>query len=393
MSEGSSGAAPDADHADNDHADAGRPSASYRDPDALGARLTTWLAAQLPGATDVTVSGAELPSGSGMSSDTVLFEAAWSEDGAAQTAELVARIAPDPTAVPVFPIYDLAGQFRTLQQVAALSDVPVPNVRWLEEDDKAIGSPFFVMDRVRGQVPPDVMPYNFGSWVTELSPADLTQLQDATIGVLVGLHTIAEPETVFAHLDTRSDGQTSALRAHVEGQRSFYEWVVGDGRRSPLIEASFDWLESNWPATEGPAVLSWGDSRIGNMMFDGVRPVAVLDWEMASLAPAEVDVAWCVFLHRFFEDIAHQLELPGLPQFMRRDEVVTSYAELGGCELTDMDWHSTYAALRHAIVMSRVQRRSIHFGDAPEPDDVDDLIMHRASLQAMLDGTYWSDLD
>jgi hypothetical protein len=48
-----------------------------------------------------------------------------------------------------------------------------------------------------------------------------------------------------------------------------------------------------------------------------------------------------------------------------------------------------YAALRHGIVMSQTQRRAIHFGEATMPEDVDDLIMHRATLEAMLAGSYW----
>ena len=47
---------------------------------------------------------------------------------------------------------------------------------------------------------------------------------------------------------------------------------------------------STGPSDEGEAVLSWGDSRIGNMMFDGFDPVAVLDWEMAGVGPRELDV-------------------------------------------------------------------------------------------------------
>ncbi len=42
--------------------------------------------------------------------------------------------------------------------------------------------------------------------------------------------------------------------------------------------------------------------------------------------------------------------------------------------------------------MRRVAERSIFFGEAPGPDDIDDLIMHRSTLRGMLDGSYWSDM-
>jgi hypothetical protein len=43
-----------------------------------------------------------------------------------------------------------------------------------------------------------------------------------------------------------------------------------------------------------------------------------------------------------------------------------------------------YAALRHGIIMSRIQRRAIHFGEATMPEDPNDLITHRAIIEEML---------
>ena len=45
------------------------------------------------------------------------------------------------------------------------------------------------------------------------------------------------------------------------------------------------------------------------------------------------------------------------------------------------------ASIRHAVVMTRVARRSILFGEMEAPADPDDLIMHRATLEQMLEGT------
>ncbi len=56
----------------------------------------------------------------------------------------------------------------------------------------------------------------------------------------------------------------------------------------------------------------------------------------------------------------------------------------------DLTWFIAYAAIRHGVIMRRVTERSILFGEAERPDDIDDLILHRATLEAMLDGSYWS---
>ena len=50
---------------------------------------------------------------------------------------------------------------------------------------------------------------------------------------------------------------------------------------------------------------------------------------------------------------------------------------------------ATSMAMRHGVIMRRVTERAILFGEAVEPPDLDDTIIHRATLRAMLDGTYW----
>src|SRR5688500_17073274 len=127
-------------------------------------------------------------------------------------------------------------------------------------------------------------------------------------------------------------------------------------------------------------------------MYDGFTPVAVLDWEMAGLAPREVDLAWMFYLHRFFEEIAHVYGLPGLPDMFRFDDVVETYTRLTGHEPRNMEWYLVYTALRYAVVSLRTSSRGVHFGDREAPADPDDLIMHRAAMEKMVDGSYWATL-
>ena len=364
----------------------GLPQTSTRDADATRRALEAWLATALPEGAEPAIVAFDAPSTNGMSSETVLFTASWHEAGAVAEHALVARIAPDPANVPVFPAYDLDRQARTMQTVREhCPDVPVPRVLWSEPDAGALGAPFFVMEQVEGVVPPDILPYNFMSWVTEGSPADRRRLQEATVIALARLHSIERPEERFAFLPGAADGRTPLAR-HVDEQREYYEWVVDDGRRSPLIEAAFAWLDAHWPEVEGPTVLSWGDARIGNVLYRDFEPVAVLDWEMAALGPPELDVGWLVTLHAFFEDVASTYGLPGLPDFLRRDDVSATYESVTGYAPRDLGWYAVYASTRHAIIMSRIGRRAIHFGEAEMPDDVDELIPHRVMLEGLLSG-------
>jgi aminoglycoside phosphotransferase (APT) family kinase protein len=334
------------------------------------------------------VSAVVNPSATGMSSETLLFTASWEDEGEPRAGSFVARVAPDQADVPVFPVYDLEAQYRVMELVGARSDIAVPRLCWLELDAKFLGAPFFVMERIDGRVPPDVMPYTMGSWVTEATAAERRHLQESTVAVLASLHAIDLRGGAADFLDYPVPGDT-ALRRHVEQQRRYYDWVRGE-RRFPLLERGFAWLEENWPQAEGEAVLNWGDARIGNILYDGFEPAAVLDWEMAALAPREVDLPWQILLHVIFQDNTQRLEMPGLPDFLRRDAVSACYERLSGYRPRDLDFYEVYAALRQGVIMARIHARAVHFDEAEWPDDVDSVIHHRDVLAATLEGRFRS---
>ncbi|HET9608522.1 MAG TPA: phosphotransferase family protein [Acidimicrobiales bacterium] len=381
--------------ADDDGAEAGTRQVtdlrrSSRDRDEVRRRLEAWLATRLPAGAAPRIDALEGTSANGMSSETLLVDARWREDGAERSERLVARLAPGAEDVPVFPSYDLGRQFDAIRLVGELTDVPVPPVWWSEPDAAAIGAPFFVMSRVDGRVPPDVMPYNFGdSWLHDASPADQRHLQDATVDVIARLHAIGDAPERFAFLAPDTAGDTP-LRRRFALTRDWYAFAAADGFRSPLVERALSWLEDRWPAGDAETVLCWGDSRIGNVMYDGFDPVAVLDWEMATLGPRELDVAWLVYGHRMFEDIATSMDLPGMPHFLRAEDVAATYESLTGHTPRDLAWYGTYAAVQYAIVFLRTGARSVHFGEVEMPAGVDDLVMNREPLERMLAGTYWS---
>jgi len=379
--------------ADASHGEKRKMTVSERSVPALRSALERWLAGRWPGPGRPAVSGVALPDSGGLSSTSVLFEVGWPEAGGDRAAgaqrrgRYVARMAPEASAVPVFPRYDLPLQFEVISQVAACCDIPLPALRWNEPEGGGLGAPFFVMDQVDGRVPLDNPPYVFTGWLLEAAPEERARLQRASVAILAKVHAIPGPAARFPAL--RPPAGLDALRCHVAGQRDYYAWALaGEGLRVPIIERSLNWLEEHWPRDPGPDVLCWGDARIGNIIYQGFEPAAVLDWEMAALGPRELDLGWFVFLHRFFQDIAEFFGEPGLPDFLRRSDVERCYRELTGWAPRDMDFYLTYAALRHAIIMARIKRRMIHFGEDQAPDDPDDYVMHRASLERLLAGTY-----
>jgi aminoglycoside phosphotransferase (APT) family kinase protein len=373
---------------------------SLRDPAELGGRLQDWLAATLPAGADPEVRDVVAPEGNGMSSETLLFTARWQEAGQAVEHRFVARIEPDLAQFPVFPNYDLAMQYQVIGLVGEHTKAPVPTTRWLETDPTVVGSPFFVMDRVDGQVPPDVLPYTFGgNWLDDATPEQWDRLQRSAVAALVEIHQIT-PEThdlsflasqpTLPAPDPGLAETGTALERHLGGWDRYLAWVTED-EPSPLLEECFAWLHANLPATT-EARLSWGDARIGNMLFVDHEVSAVLDWEMACIAPPQVDLGWMIYLHWFFQDIGTDFGLPGRPDLFGVEATAATYRELSGTEPGDLKWYLAYAAMRHGAIMRRVTERSIRFGEAERPAHPDETIIHRRTLREMLDGTYWARL-
>lgn len=367
--------------------DVGRLEHSSRDVSTLPGVMSEWLSTVLPGgvAPEITVeSGVDA---NGMSSETIILTGRWEQGGQPQEQKWVARVAPAAQDVPVFSSYRMEHQFDVIRLVGEKTDVPVPPVRWLENSGSVLGTPFFLMDYIDGRVPPDVMPYTFGgNWFFDSPAEQQRELQDNTVDVLAKVHSIPDPQSTFGFLDDGSDD--NALRRNLNWLKSWYQFAVPDIGGSPLVEQALEWLEANWPAEVAATdpVLVWGDSRVGNVLYSGFAPVAVLDWEMATLGPREMDVAWMIFAHMVFQELAGLAGLPGMPDFMREEDVKAAYAERTGVKVGDLKWFYVYSGVIWACVFMRTSARRVRFGEIEQPEDVESLFYHGSLLKRLITG-------
>lgn len=114
-------------------------------------------------------------------------------------------------------------------------------------------------------------------------------------------------------------------------------------------------------------VFSWGDARIGNMLFAGDLSVAgVLDWEMVGLGSPELDLAWWLFLLRHHTE---GIGAPLPPGFPTTEETVARYQELTGHTVKHLHFYEAFSGLRLSILMVRAAHMMIAAGlmspDAP----------------------------
>lgn len=337
-----------------------------RDPYALIPQLQTWLATQLPEGADPQLTIDRALTSNVMSSAAVLGTVIWSNGINDVVEAVVIRISPMPSDVPLFPVDNLQRQYQAMRTVAELSDVPVPQVRWLEPTGTVVGSPFFCMRRVEGEAPPDLWPYTMSeNWLRTAGAEHQAALQEATVEVLAKLHDIPQPAEHLRFLEYDLPGATHLAR-HLAHTRLWYEFAASDAGPVDLVEEALDWLSATLPDDDS-VVLSWGDARIGNILYHDFTPEAVIDWEMAALGPREIDLAWLIMSHLVFQRMALDRGLPGMPDFMSADEVLEQYLAFTGYRVRNFPWFRVYAATIWTIVFMRTSWRRVHFGELARP--------------------------
>ncbi len=279
----------------------------------------------------------------------------------------------------MFQEYDLARQFRIMEILAA-TDVPVPRVLWFESDPSILGASFYVMERVEGRIPTDTPPYHVGGWVTEIEPATRAAIWWSGLETLARIHRLDHRALGLDFLAPPPPGST-CLERQLGFYTRFLAWAAR-GKPQPTSEAALVWLERNRPRDPEPVGICWGDARIGNMIFQDGRCVAVLDWEMATLGDPEQDLAWYLFFDRHHSEGCGAPPLPGFPS---REESIARYEEWTGRTTRHVAYYEIFAAFRFAVIMIRVAQQLQTAGLFPPDADFETNNTATNLLARMLD--------
>jgi aminoglycoside phosphotransferase (APT) family kinase protein len=288
-----------------------------RDVDELRRGLERWL--------DRAVGALERPS-PGFSCETVLVERA-----------LVVRL--PPVGDGIFPAYDLAQQ-AAVQDAVGSAGVAVAGPTRYEPDPSFLGAPFVAMPFVEGPIPSDFTPAD--PWLTGLaSDEHRAAVWRSYLDTVVGIH----------GTPTDGLGLRTGLGAEVEHWERYVSWATDGAPPAALVEV-LAWCRSHRPAVEPPAGLLWGDVRLGNIIFDPERlvPRAVLDWDMASAGPLELDLAW----HLALEGVQTDLTARRVPGFGSREDAVARVGSALGRPVEDLHWYEVFALARASAISTRI---------------------------------------
>jgi aminoglycoside phosphotransferase (APT) family kinase protein len=329
------------------------------DPREAAIRLATALEHHRSGVSGVVVEEIEAQGSTGFSNETLPFRARWLQDGRSVDRHLVARVLPQGEGV--LASYDVEAEYHLIRALRNTA-VPVPAVLHLETDTALLGAPFMIMEFVEGRIPPSEPPYTKAGWfLDELAAEQRALLCDNGLRAMAEIHAVDWRQLGLGFL-ARPDLGRRPIEQQITLYQQFFARIAGDAT-NPTVTAALDWINAHCPATDEPVVLSWGDAKVANLIFDEeLNVAAVLDWEMASLASPELDLGWWLFLLKYHTEGIGVTRPEGMPD---RTAVIARYEHLTGRAVQNIDFYEAFGGLRLSIIFHRATTMLVAAGLLP----------------------------
>ena len=247
--------------------------------------------------------------------------------------------------------HDMGREYRVLSLLKGHYDkIPQPILHCT--DESVIGSPFYLMERVKGVIlrpsrPPKPLP----------SPETMRAISEAIIDNLVDLHSLDLEKTGLIELG-KPEGYTER---QVSGWIRRYEKAKTD--EVPEMDQLAEWMQSNLPTPPAPAFIH-NDFKYDNLILDPQdlsQVKAVLDWEMSTVGNPLMDLGTSLayWVEKTDSPALHMFNLTALPGNLTRREALERYAEKSGRDTSDMLFYFAYACYKLAGIIQQIYARYV----------------------------------
>jgi len=327
-------------------------------PDRITVQLQDWLAGQKPQWRQIHVRPLDVTLGAGFSADIFFVEVDYVDEAGPQAQTLVVRRQPMDLEV-VFGS-SLALQGKMMAALDARGDLPVPPWIGMHLDPEILGLPFLVMGKVAGECAKQTPNYNLEGWLVDMAPEQRRAAFTNAISAFASLASI-DWRDGFESLAQPENGEPG-LDQYVGALEAWHK-AAGRGRAMPIVDTAMAYVRANMPQDAAVNVL-WGDPTPSNVMFapDG-RVNALIDWELAALGPAELDLAWWLYFDDLFGRRFGITRLEGLPS---KQETIAIWEETTRQTARNLEYYDIVVALRMALVAIGAFDRQVGIGNIPE---------------------------
>ncbi|MFY9921320.1 MAG: phosphotransferase family protein, partial [Mycobacterium sp.] len=283
--------------------------------------LTAWLRAQL-GVDDLRIEGLDRVE-FGHSAEMMVLTIVTADD----SRDVVLRLRPRPPAL--LEPYDLTRQFEILR---ALERTPVraPRALWLEDTGDVLGRPFFVMERLTGDV------YEMDA--PDVTPERVRQMCLGMAEQLAAIHLVDLDATGLAALGDGHD--------HLDRELDHWAHEMHRVQRGelPALERLLVALKDTKPQPYRTITLVHGDAKPGNFAFVGDDVSAVFDWEMTTVGDPLTDIGWMELLWMQPVGITSHPAAPSIEEFL------SHYESVSGISVANRSWYRALNAYKMAVI-------------------------------------------
>ncbi len=232
----------------------------------------------------------------------------------------------------------------------------VPDTLYYSNDENIIGSEFYVMRQVEGQVINKTIP---PQW--QFTAEDTRRFCISFWEKLIELHQV---DYGAAGLGDFGKPQGYAER-QVLGWNGRYERAI-----TPDVSEFADvrnWLVENLPSESGRHSVLHGDFRIDNVILDKDDPcniLAVLDWEICALGDPLMDLGNALAYWTQADDPHYLQNLimqpSSAPGMLSRKEILAFYQEKTGVDTSDFTFYEVYGYWRNTVILQQIYYRYFH---------------------------------
>jgi aminoglycoside phosphotransferase (APT) family kinase protein len=252
--------------------------------------------------------------------------------------------------------HDVLREYRVMDALQD-TDVPVPPTVLACDDQSILGSDFYVMERVEGDVLRDAEPGRFRT------PDARQRIGEELVDTLAAIHSLDYEDVGLGEFGYPQGYTERQVERWTEQLQWAFERTTEE-REIPELKQVGDWLVEHCP-TDHAHTLVHGDFKLDNVMFaPGTPPelAAVFDWEMATLGDPLADLGWMLSYWRDPGDPD-----PATPEltaafmeaedYQTRRDLVERYERQTGIEYDHDRFYRTLAVYKLAALGEMFYRR------------------------------------
>lgn len=241
-------------------------------------------------------------------------------------------------------------EYRVMKALAQ-TDVPVPTMRVLCEDDSIVGTSFYVMDFLEGRIFRDVL-------LPDVSPKDRAEIYDDMNRNMARLHKV----------DFNAIGLGDFGKPGNYFDRQVARWITqyrgAETENIPAMEELIAYMPTHIPKDDSVSIAH-GDYRLENTIYHPTenRMIAVLDWELCTIGHPLADLGYNIMGYRNMHPrqgglVSADFETSGIP---READYVKAYAERVGrpYPIENLDFYIAFSMFRLASISQGVYKRGL----------------------------------